>query len=70
MSPMSPVMGVSFYTQGEWIVLRGGFHSPAIFCGEKRIVNRQRAVKPFCDAGLAAFQVCDNGRSKCFRLLA
>ena len=36
MSLMSPVMGVSFYTQGEWIVLRGGFHSPALFCGEKK----------------------------------
>ena len=35
MSPMSPVMGFS-YTQGEWIVLRGGFHSPAIFGGEKK----------------------------------
>ena len=30
MSPTPPVMGFS-YTQGEWIVLRGGFHSPAIF---------------------------------------
>lgn len=54
MSPMPLVMGFS-YTQGEWIVLRGGFHSPAIFLGEKRIMNWQRAVKPFCDAGLAAF---------------
>ena len=55
MSPTPPVMGFS-YTQGEWIVLRGGFHSPAHFLGrKKRIMNWQRAVKPFYDAGLAVF---------------
>ena len=69
MSPTPPVMGFS-YTQGEWIVLRGGFHSPAIFLHTKKILKIQNALKAFIHAALGAIHFDRNGRSKCFRLLA
>lgn len=44
MSPMSPWMG-SPKNEGEWIVLRGGFHSPAHFLGGKKNHENQKCLE-------------------------